>query len=119
MGKRLADVDRQVTETSSVAAAFRERLRAAPSPHLRNPARTPAEAPLARMPLTNLPEGESPRKTARAGKTRRERWPAVSVRVPPALYALLRAYMIRTGRGISEIVREGLARVLPIPQGLS
>jgi hypothetical protein len=67
----------------------------------------------------SLPVANVPQTAVRASTPHRARWRSVTVRLHPTLYALLHTYMTLSGRSISEIVREGLARVLPIPQGLS
>jgi len=117
MGRTLADGDRRVSSRAAWAKVLRSQLDRAPQQRATD--RAPAETAPARLPITNLPEAESPQKAVRVGTPHRARWRSVTVRLHPTLYALLHTYMSLSGRSISKIVREGLARVLQIPQGLS
>lgn len=47
------------------------------------------------------------------------RRPMVRARLHPVMFARLMSYVVLSGRSVSEVIRDGLERVLPTPEGLS
>lgn len=114
MGKKLSDVDAGVREQAILTQGMRSQF------GLSSPMVTPPERARSNpLPPSDFPTSYQSPPSAPSKWRTIIRLPMVRARIPLPLHSRLRAYLRGSGRTVSEVIREGLERVLPPVRGLS